>query len=68
MRTKKPKKTQNEIWQEVRQDPEKLNYFRFNWSKNMIRRGSYRWPGRFNVKKRNYIQVSIKLKNGKEKT
>ncbi len=63
-RIKKPKKTQNEIWQEVRLDPEKLKYFKFNWAKNAIRRASYRWPGYFNAKKKNYITVEETLKSG----
>ncbi len=66
-RIKKPKKTQDEIWQEVKQDPEKLKYYRFNWAKNAIRRASYRWPGSFNAKKQNYIIVPVTLKSGETK-
>ena len=64
MSKRKPKKTQAEIWQEVRQDPEKLKYFKHNWAINAIRRASYRWPGYFNAKKKNFIIVPYTLKNG----
>jgi hypothetical protein len=51
-------------WDDIKKDPERLKYFKFNWAKNAIRRASYRWPGRYNAKKRNYITVEYELKNG----
>lgn len=55
MRTKKPKKTFKEKWEEAKADPKKFENYRKYWAINAIRKAGYRWPGRYNCSSLNKL-------------